>query len=230
MNGKLIVICGTDGSGKGTQTEILIKKLKDKGINVEMTDFPQYDKDSSFMIKEYLNGKFGSAKEVGPYKASIFYAVDRYHASFQMKKWLAEGKIIVSNRYVSANFGHQGGKIKDSEKRKNYIKWVQDLEYNIFQIPKPDLNIFLHVRPEISQKLVDKKAEREYTKGKKRDIHEADLNHLKDSESAYLEVCNNDDSWIKIECVKDNELLSIESIANKIDSVVDEFLNKQKTI
>jgi dTMP kinase len=224
MTGNLIVISGTDGSGKGTQTRLLLQRLKDEGYPVEMTDFPQYKKESSCMVRDYLNGRFGSANDVGPYRASIFYAIDRYDASIEMKKWLSDGKLIVSNRYVSANLGHQGGKIDDPVQRKKYVEWIRDLEYNILGIPKPAVNIFLHVPSEISQQLVDKKnaSEREYAHGKKRDIHEADLNHLKNSEAAYLDVCSKDESWVKIECVKKGQLLSIEEVSELIWTVVKE--------
>jgi len=225
--GKLIVICGTDGSGKGTQTELLVQRLKKEGHDIKKTDFPQYGNKSAFMVEEYLNGKFGSAQEVGPYRASIFYAIDRYYASFQMKKWLDEGKIIISNRYVSANLGHQGGKIKDKEERKKYVEWVLDLEYNIFGIPRPDLNIFLHVPSAVAQKLVDKKGDREYIKDKmkKRDIHEDDINHLKDAEDAYLQVCNSNKNWVRIDCTKDGKLLGIDAISAMIWKIVDKELN-----
>ena len=227
MKGKLIVICGTDGSGKGTQTEILIKRLREGKLEVEKTDFPQYNKQSSFLVQEYLNGKFGSANDVGPYTASVFYAIDRYHASFAMKRWLEQGKIIISNRYVSANLGHQGGKIKDKKERDKLISWIRDFEFNIMKIPKPDLNIFLHVPAEISQKLIDKKDARDYT-DLKRDIHEEDLDHLKNSEDSYLRVCNSDSSWVKIDCVENNELLSIETISDKIFNVVTNLIENEK--
>ena len=108
MKGKLIVLCGTDGSGKATQAELLAERLKKEGHDVEVVDFPNYGEKSAALVEMYLNGDFGTAEEVGPYRASVFYAVDRYASSKKMKKWLDEGKIIVSNRYVSANIGHQG--------------------------------------------------------------------------------------------------------------------------
>ena len=107
MKGKLIVIDGTDGSGKGTQTELLVERLKNEGHAVFMLDFPQYGERSAAMVEDYLNGKFGTADEVGPYKASIFYACDRFAAASEVKKRLARGEICISNRYVSANMGHQ---------------------------------------------------------------------------------------------------------------------------
>jgi len=215
-SGKLIVLCGTDGSGKATQTRLLIEKLRLSKIKVETTDFPQYGNPSAAMVEQYLNGKFGSAEEVGPYKASIFYAIDRYAASFQMKKWLEEGKTIVSNRYVSANLGHQGGKISDPEERKIFMEWVLDLEFNIFGIPKPDVNIFLHVPSDLAQSLVDKKRKREYLGEKKRDIHEDDLSHLKNAEQVYLQLCETDPSWIMIECASNNIMLSKDKIAAQV--------------
>ena len=115
MRGKLIVIEGTDGSGKGTQTGLLIKRLKKEGYKVMIADFPQYGQRSATMTEDYLNGKYGSAEHVGAYRASIFYACDRFDASFKMREWLKDGGIIISNRYVSASMGHQAGKIKNKE-------------------------------------------------------------------------------------------------------------------
>jgi dTMP kinase len=112
--GVFIVIDGTDGAGKKTQTDILCEKLKAYGFAVEIADFPQYGHKSAGLVEEYLNGRYGTAEAVGPYAASIFYACDRYDASFKIRKWLAEGKVVVSNRYVAANMGHQGGKIAQS--------------------------------------------------------------------------------------------------------------------
>lgn len=220
--GRLIVLCGTDGSGKATQAKILVENLKKAGIATRATDFPQYGKPSAWMVEQYLNGTFGSAKEVGPYRASLFFAIDRYQASFQMKEWLTQGNTIVSNRYVSANMGHQGGQIANPEERKKYIDWVQHVEYEIFGIPKPDLTLFLHIPAETAQRLVDKKGEREYVGGEKRDIHEADLDHLKHAESCYTEVCSKNPYWKQVACTEDNQLLSIEEISKKIWAVVTE--------
>ena len=207
--GKFIVIDGTDGSGKATQTELLMKKLKKDGHQVKVFDFPQYGKKSAGLVEEYLNGKYGSAQEVGPYRASIFYACDRYDASFKIKKYLEEGKIVISNRYVTANMGHQGGKIKSSKERKNYFKWLYNLEYEIFGIPKPDLSIILHVDAEIAQKLVDNKEKRSYIKGsKKRDLHENDLKHLRDAEKIYLEMAKTFQNFSLIKCTENKNIMT----------------------
>ncbi len=216
MKGKLIVIDGTDGSGKATQTKLLVERLKKEGYSVEVVDFPRYGQKSAALVEEHLNGKFGSADEVGPYIASIFYACDRYAASFKMREWIDDGKIIISNRYVSANVGHQGGKIKDLKERNKYLDWLFDLEFNIFGIPKPDKNILLYMPPEIGQKLVDQKDLREYIeKNKKRDIYEENLNHLKNAADAYIYAAKKY-GWDKIDCAPNGELRTREDISEEV--------------
>jgi len=207
---------GTDGSGKSTQTNLLVERLKQEGHEVEQISFPQYGKPSAALVEDYLNGKFGSAEQVGPYRASILYAVDRFAASEQIRTWLSEDKIVIANRYVASNMGHQGGKIKNPVERQKYFDWNYDLEYTILGIPKPDVNIILHVTPEISQQLVDKKGDREYLKGKKRDIHEDDLNHLADAEKAYLDIAKRYPEFTLIECIENSTMLSAEIIHEKI--------------
>jgi len=216
MSGKLIVLDGTDGSGKATQTKILVEKLKQEGYTPEIADFPQYGKKSAAMVEEYLNGKYGGPNDVSPYIASTFYAIDRYDLGFQIRKWLEQDKIVIGNRYVAANMGHQGSKFANSQERKKYFDWLYHLEYEIFKIPKPDLNIILHVPAAISQKLVDQKEAREYIGDKKRDIHENDLNHLKAAEQSYLEATQTYPDFTVIECTKNSEMLSREEIAEMI--------------
>jgi dTMP kinase len=215
VKGKLIVIEGTDGSGKATQAKLLVEALTKKGNSVELVDFPQYGKPSAAMVEEYLNGKLGTADEVGPYRASIFYAVDRYAKSHEMKKWLSEGRIIICNRYITANKGHQAGKLPSEKEVDSYLKWIDELEFNVFGIPKPDKVIFLHMPPEVGQKLVDKKGARQYVGGNKRDIHEADIEHLKNAEKAYLYVAKKE-KWDIIECSDGKEPLTIETIHKRI--------------
>lgn len=207
---------GTDGSGKSLQTQLLLDHLKSEDHDVEQISFPQYGKPSAFLVEQYLNGEFGTAQEVGPYRASILYAVDRFAAAPQIRQWLSQNKIVIANRYVASNMGHQGGKIKNVDERKKYFDWNYDLEYTILGIPKPDVNIILHVTPKISQELVDKKGDREYLKGKKRDIHEDDLRHLADAEQAYLNIAKLYSEFDVIECVENNEILPPEHIHNLI--------------
>lgn len=220
--GKLIIIDGTDGSGKATQTKLLVARLKKEGYKIAMADFPQYGKKSAGLAEEYLNGKYGRPDKVGPYRASIFYACDRYDGGFKIKKWLNEGKIVISNRYVASNLGHQGGKIKNPTERKKYFQWLYNLEYNIFKIPKPDLNIILHVDAAVAQRMVDKKKKRNYLKGKKRDAHEKDLKHLKNAEKIFIEIAKSFPKFLLIECIDKGNIMSRE----KINSLIWEKIKK----
>ena len=214
QKGKLIVIDGSDGSGKTTQTKLLVEKLKEN-YQVEQIDFPQYNNKSAGLVEEYLGGKYGSAEEVGPKITSIFYAVDRYDASFKIRKWLEDGKIVIANRYVASNMGHQGSKIKDNEERKIFLEWLDQLEYGIFNLPKPSLNIVLHVESHISQKLSIDRAREDWI-GKTKDIHEDDLDHLKAAEQTYLFITENYPNFKLIRCTKDNKILPIEQIQNLV--------------
>lgn len=218
------MIEGTDGSGKSVQTNLLVDALIKQGREVEQISFPQYGQPSAAMVEAYLNGEFGTAEAVGPYRASILYAIDRYAAKGKIAKWLADGKIVIANRYVASNLGHQGGKIKDMAEREKYFAWNYDLEYNIFGIPKPDVNLILHVTPEISQQLVDKKGAREYLRGKKRDIHEDDLNHLRAAEQAYIQIARSYPEFALIECVEEDQLLSPEIIYQKVMAHIQPYL------
>ncbi len=225
MPGFFISIEGTDGSGKGTQTELLVNRLKAEGKPVEVISFPQYGESSAALVEDYLHGKFGTAEEVGPYRGSIFYAIDRYAASQKIRAWLAEGKIVLSNRYVGSNMGHQGGKINNAVAQDRYFAWVYDLEYNIFAIPKPDLSLLLHVPAEVAQQLVDKKDDRAYLHGKKRDIHEDDLNHLKAAEITYQRVAHKFPEYTVIECAPNNKLKSVTEIHELIWSFLSNKLS-----
>ena len=207
--GRFIVIDGADGSGKATQTKLLVNRLRQTGCQVAMADFPQYGAKSAGLVEEYLNGKYGPAKKVGPYRASIFYACDRYDASFKIKQWLKQGKIVIANRYVASNMAHQGGKIKNPLERKAYFDWLRELEYEIFAIPRPDLNIILHVDAQIAQKLIDSKGHRDYINGAKIDMHEADLQHLRDAEMVYLELANNYPDFKLIKCTANGRIMNL---------------------
>ncbi len=225
-----IVIDGIDGSGKGTQVEILRKHFEWIGKKVKILDYPRYWYASSFMVQKYLNGEYG--KTLSPKLASIFYAIDRYD-SMMDKKYVDFDSYdyIISNRYVSANMIHQTGKIEDDNEAKEFLDWLYDLEYNIFWIPKPDKVIFLNVTPEVSQNLVLKKEKREYLKdGKKMDLHEEDINHLQNAWDKAMKVVEMYDDWVKIDCVENGEILPIEEITQKILSEISSVENKNQLI
>jgi dTMP kinase len=210
--GKFIVIDGTDGSGKTTQLQLLAGKLTNEGYEVELADFPQYNSKSAGMVEEYLSGKYGEADSVNPYAASLFYSVDRFDASFQIREWLQAGKVVISNRYISSSFAHQGGKIENPLERKLFFNWLSEIEYKIFNIPKPDLYLILHVEAEISQKLA-KGRQREDWHGKTKDIHEDNLDHLKKAENIYLEIAQSMPDFRLIKCTRNGEIMKREDIS-----------------
>jgi dTMP kinase len=221
--GKFIVIEGTDGSGKTTQTKMLADRLMGAGYQVAMFDFPQYFKTSSDFIKAYLQGRYGSIKEVGPQKASLMYAMDRFEAAADIRRAIADGKIALANRYVASNLGHQGAKIKSEDERMKFFLWVQELEYKILEIPKPDLNVVLHIPAEVAQQMVDRKSanQREYANGAKRDLHESSLSHLKQAEKVYLEIARLfPRQFTLLECYQNKHVVEAQQINDQIAELI----------
>ena len=225
--GLFIVIEGSDGSGKGTQFTLISDKLKAQGYDIATYDFPQYDQPSSYFVREYLNGNYGSADELGAYTPSLFFALDRFQAAQSIKRDLAAGKIVLSNRFIGANLAHQGQKINDEAEKTRYYEWLYDLEFNILGIPKPDVNVVLLVPAAIAQQLVDQKAARSYT-DKKRDIHEADLNHLTRAVAAYEKLCQQfPEQCIAVQGVQDGELLPIPEVTDRIWEHIEPMLTRE---
>ncbi|MCD6232960.1 dTMP kinase [bacterium] len=221
--GKFIVFEGIDGSGKATQTKLLVERLKQKGYKVSMIDFPQYGSKSVGLVEEYLKGKYGSSEDVGPYRASLFYACDRYDGSFKIREWLKQGRVVVADRYIGSNIAHQGGKIKSKQGRKKFLKWLYNLEYKIFAIPKPDITLILKTSPSLAKKMAtritDKRKirKRNYLGKKRRDIHEKSLRHLSNAFRAYLEAAEEFPKDFQIiECLENKKLLPPPTIHQKV--------------
>lgn len=210
-----VVIDGIDGSGKWTQIQLVAESLKSQGKKVQILDFPRYGEKSAFMVEKYLNGEYG--KDISAKQASIFYAVDRFQSYHDNKQNFDEYDYILSNRYVSASMIHQAGKISDENEKQEFLKWLEDLEYNIFWIPKPDKTIFLNVSPEMSQKLVMKKQQREYLKWwKKMDLHEEDKNHLTNAHASAMQIVQDHSDWVKIDCETNGNMRAIDEITQDI--------------
>jgi len=204
--GIFIVIDGTDGSGKKTQTELLVKRLEKEQHSVLPISFPNYGKPAAKLVEMYLAGEFGTdERAVDPYVASTFYAADRFAEKQTIQKALDEEKIVVADRYVTANMAHQGGKFQTSEERKKYFNWLYDFEYLHGQIPKPNLNIILYVPAEINIKLID-------TRGNAKDIHENNPEHLKRADQTYREISEEFPNIELIECCENGEILAREKI------------------
>ena len=207
MDNKFLVIEGIDGSGKETQTELLIEALKEEGEDVEFISFPQYEEESSGPVKEYLSGKYGTAKEVGAKVASVFFACDRYDGSFKIKRWLKEGKFVVADRYTTSNM-HQAGKIENEKERREFVDWLFDLEFDFFGIPKPDEIIYLKITPEFAMKSLKDK--------ENKDIHETDIDHLRGAHKAYMELAEREESFNIVEVTKNGDFLPPKEINKKI--------------
>lgn len=221
--GKLVVIDGLDGCGKSTQFELLIKYYTEQGKEVVPISFPDYASDSSALVKMYLNGDIAKdATQVNAYAASSFYAVDRY-VNYK-KHWETEYKkdntIILASRYVTSNAIHQMTKLPKHEWL-NYLRWLEDYEYNKLGLPYPDSVIFLDMPVEISQKLM---TERYNGDESKKDIHEADVGYLNACRSAALYVAKKR-SWCVVKCYENDEPLSIETINQIVRKKIDVRLN-----
>lgn len=226
--GFFLVLEGTDGSGKGTQFQLLKEKLVTEGYDVESFDFPQYDRESSYFVREYLNGKYGSAEEVGPYTGSLFFSLDRFEAAPQIQAALDAGKVVLANRYTGSNMAHQGTKFNNPEERKGYFLWLDAIEFQMLRIPRPDLSVVLRVPAETAQKLVDQKGKRSYT-DKKRDIHEADIDHLKKSVEVYDNLCQLFPKDFKqLDCVRNKKLMDEKTIHNLIWETITPMLPSKK--
>ena len=210
--GKLIVIEGLDGSGKATQAKLLAEKMAAAGVKVKQVSFPDYNSDSSALVKMYLNGEFGTnAYDVNAYAASSFYAIDRY-ASF-MKNWKKdyESGVIIADRYTTSNAIHQCAKLP-KEQWDEYLKWLFDYEYRMLGIPEPHSVIYLRADPQVSQKLM---TNRYQGNEEKKDIHEKNIEYLKRCQEA-ADYCADKLGWQVVECCKNDEMRSIESIASDI--------------
>ena len=208
--GRIIVIEGSDGSGKTTQTNLLIERFKKEGIAVETLRFPQYTENLfGALIRECLDGKHGDFINMDPKIASVLYACDRFETMKKIEDWQKEGKVIVLDRYITSNQIHQGGKIKDENKRAEFLTWLSKMEYDILKIKKPDSVFYLNVPMEISVDLISK---REGVK----DSADSDFEYLKNSKEAGLYMVKTESFWKTIDCMEEGKLLSPEAIHEKI--------------
>lgn len=217
MSGKLIVIEGLDGSGKATQAKLLCEALEAKGYPVRKVSFPDYESDSSALIKMYLSGQFGTdPNAVNAYAASSFFAVDRY-ASYK-KNWgsfYEEGGIVVADRYTTSNAVHQCSKLPEDQ-WEAYLQWLFDFEYRLMGIPAPDKVIYLQVDPAVSQKLMTGRYQGDESK---KDIHEKDRAYLDRSRLA-AEYCAEKLGWQTVHCVRGGAMRQIQEISREILEIV----------
>lgn len=213
--GKLIVIEGTDASGKDTQTRLLYSRLNQQGYATETMSFPEYRSPTGRIIGQCYLGKqdlqdtlrwegdlcwFGNANSVSPMVASLYFAADRFDHAGKINEILASGKNLIVDRYVESNMGHQAGKIRDLKQRKIMVKFIEDLEYGLLHLPKPDSVVFLFMPHEVAKIL-------NQTRGPL-DSHETNPIHLQNAEQAYLELAERF-NWIKIDCTPDRSCTNL---------------------
>ncbi|HCB93356.1 MAG TPA: thymidylate kinase [Selenomonas sp.] len=214
--GRLIIIEAGDGSGKATQTKALYDHLIADGKSVKKISFPDYESDSSALVRMYLAGDFGNRPEdVNAFAASTFYAVDRF-ASYRMnwKEAYDNGTLILADRYTTSNMVHQAVKLEDGDKRKSFLDWLWDFEFVKLGLPVPDMVIFLDMDPAVSDKLITSRA-----KGKEKDIHERDTSYLHRCHKVYLELADKYD-WHRIQCSENGAPRSIEAIHEDVYTAV----------
>ncbi|MEN9558692.1 MAG: hypothetical protein RL141_1061 [Candidatus Parcubacteria bacterium] len=207
MPAPFIVIDGTDGSGKATQTKLLVERLRREGRKAEQISFPSYGQPSAFFVEQFqAHQAYGAPADMPARTASVLYAVDRFHHAKEIRTMREQGTIVISDRYVSANKGHQTSKIADPAERRAFVAWLNEFEYGIMGVPKPDITVLLHVSAEIGYALQERKA------------HEASLEHLTAAEAAYLELPTIDtaEHWITLECMEQGALLPIQEIHERL--------------
>ena len=211
--GKLIVLEGTDGSGKSTQFQRLTERLSREGRQFQKLVFPQYSEPSSALIRMYLGGEFGAKpSDVNAYAASAFYSVDRYASSKKVwGQWYENGGLVVSDRYTTSNAVHQASK-EPPEKQSDFLKWLYDFEYSKLGLPRPDLVVYLDVPTDFTEKMMRSREAATHTHA---DIHEQDLE--------YLATCRRTGraaaeyyGWTVIGCVKNGAMRSIDDIHEEI--------------
>lgn len=195
--GKLIAIEGIDGSGKRTQVELLRKALSSRGHQVYVTGFPQYDSWFGKMVGQFLNGDFGPLENVDPHFTALLYAGDRLEAKPQIESALADGKIVLADRYIASNMAHQTARI-GSEKRTEFVKWIEHLEYHIYGMPRENLILYLRVPAPEAQKLIAQKSERTYTSAK-HDLQESNAHHLEAAAKIY-DFLSGHAPWTTVQC------------------------------
>ena len=228
--GKLIVIDGTDGSGKCTQVKLLVKRLKKEGYPVKVVDFPEYYKNFfGKFIGHCLSEQYYKFIHIHPKIASVLYAADRWESKKEMEEWLKKGYIVIANRYASSNQIHQGGKIANAKKRSDFIKWLNEMEYEVFGIPKPDVTFYLSLPIEIVLSLLKKRnssrMKRKYLK-KKKDVHESDVAFMSNSIKSALWLAKRQKNWVKIDCSEKGKILSREQIHEMIYEKVKKIIKK----
>jgi dTMP kinase len=221
---KLFVIEGLDGAGKSTQIKLLLKYLTENDIECEYLHFPRTDQPwFGELIARFLRGEFGTINNVDPYLVAMLYAGDRKESASVISDWLAGGKIVILDRYTYSNIAYQCAKVENEMKQEELKRWILELEFNHFSIPRPDINIFLDAPFKfIERKLIGGRSgnDRNYLNGQN-DIHESNLNFQKKVREIYLRIASTDNRLIIVDCSDgEGRILSPEAIFTRILSIL----------
>ena len=195
--GKLIVIEGIDGAGKGTQAELLARAFEQRGIPFVRLGFPKYESSFGRLIARFLNGEFGPLPVVDAHFSALLYAGDRFEAKPELEAPLNAGRAVLLDRYIASNLAHQGARVP-AERRPEFIAWLRQLEYGTYGLPAEDLVIYLRVPAQEGHRLVGLKSARSYT-AKSRDLQESDVLHLKEAALVYDQLAQ-ESNWVMIDC------------------------------
>jgi len=218
--GKLIALEGIDGSGKRTQLDLLASKLDARGLATFRISFPRYESVFGKLVGRYLNGEFGALDEVDPHFSAMLYAGDRLEAKPEIEAALTAGKIVLADRYIGSNIAHQSARVAPEE-REEFFAWLKRLEYGLYALPAEDLVVYLRVPVQEAHRLVGQKTARAYT-GLKRDIQEADSEHLEQTATIYDRLAT-EANWVRIDCTNtvSGVLLSPEEINRAVVQAVE---------
>lgn len=224
----LIVLEGLDGAGKSTQIKLLRDMFAERGVESEYLHFPRFDAPIyGDLIARFLRGELGGLNEVNPYLVALIYAGDRADAAQMIRDWMSSGKVVILDRYVYSNIGYQCGKIADENGRHELSKWILDLEYSHFGIPRPDISFFLDVPFKFTKKKLEEQREgddRDYLNGKK-DIHESSLDLQQCVRQVYLSAAEQDSALKIIDCnTESGDMNTPEGIFSKIMERIEPLL------
>jgi dTMP kinase len=213
--GRLVAIEGIDGSGKGTQAGILREAFLAAGLRCQLFSFPRY-KETGFGAKigDFLNGRFGNLDQVSPFLVSLLFAGDRFESRELLRQAIASNDVVLCDRYVASNIAHQGAKAGGAQ-RQEVIEWIQFVEYQLFELPRPDRVLFLDLPVRQAMTLIAKKQRRSYT-DLAADLQESDSHYLQQVHDVYCQLAAGESGWIQIDCLDGEAVKPVEQVAAEI--------------